>query len=151
MSAADRPHDYDTPWYFEPLGGRRFAPSAHVGGGWNPREQHIAPAFGLLTHLIERHRDQRRDDGLVLGRLCFDIHGVLPMAPFEAVFPNLDLTAHLLRAPAGDWVGFDTSVSFGPDGVGLTHSWVHDREGLVGTVSQCLTVRPVAAQSGRSL
>ncbi|QCW25854.1 thioesterase family protein [Lysobacter enzymogenes] len=276
MSAADRPHDDDTPWYFEPLGGLRFAPSAHVGGGWNPREQHIAPAFGLLTHLIERHRDQRRDDGLVLGRLCFDIHGVLPMAPFEvelevirpgrtiervearivhggrtavvlhawllartdtaalagtpepplpapeqlppwdfgsvwpggfvrsvrarrreqapgrcvfwvdtdvallqgetvsptarllglvdiangatprvaperAVFPNLDLTAHLLRAPVGAWIGFDTSVSFGPDGIGLTHSWVHDERGLVGTVSQCLTVRPVAVQPGRSL
>lgn len=63
-------------------------------------------------------------------------------SPRAVAFPNLDLTAHLFRAPVGSWVGLDTRVSFGPAGVGLTHSTIHDEHGPVGVVSQCLTVRP---------
>ena len=62
--------------------------------------------------------------------------------PDRIAFPNLDLTAHLFTEPRGEWVGFDTTVSFGPGGVGLTSSVVHDVHGPVGTVSQSLTVRP---------
>ncbi|MFW6775791.1 thioesterase family protein [Nocardioides sp. CPCC 205120] len=62
--------------------------------------------------------------------------------PRRVAFPNVDLTAHLLRAPAGDWLGFDTTVSFGPQGLGVTSSVLHDATGPVGTSSQVLTVRP---------
>ena len=62
--------------------------------------------------------------------------------PREVAFPNLDLTAHLFRQPAGGWLGFDTTVSFGPDGAGLTSSVLHDTDGPFGTMSQILTVRP---------
>ena len=73
------------------------------------------------------------------------------VSPGEAAFPNLDLTAHLFRPPGGfrerggDWLGFDTTVSFGPDGVGLTSSVLHDVGGPFGTMAQILTVRPRAA------
>ncbi|GAA2013210.1 thioesterase family protein [Brevibacterium samyangense] len=40
------------------------------------------------------------------------------------------------------WFGFDTSVSFGPGGVGLTSSVLHDAHGPLGTMGQSLTVRP---------
>jgi len=63
-------------------------------------------------------------------------------SPDQVHFPNVDLTAHLLREPAGDWFAADTTVSFGPGGLGLTHTIVHDEAGPVGTVSQSLTVRP---------
>lgn len=63
-------------------------------------------------------------------------------APDDVAFPNVDLTAHFFDQPRGDWVGFDTSVSFGPTGLGLTSSVVHDGDGPVGTVAQALTVRP---------
>ncbi|HEY9564339.1 MAG TPA: thioesterase family protein [Nocardioides sp.] len=62
--------------------------------------------------------------------------------PREVAFPNVDLTAHLFRQPRGEWVGFDTTVSFGPGGHGLTSSVVHDLDGPVGTSAQALTVRP---------
>jgi len=62
--------------------------------------------------------------------------------PAEVAFPNIDLTAHLFDEPRGDWLGFDTSVSFGGDGVGLTHSILHDESGPIGSMSQVLTVRP---------
>lgn len=81
-----------------------------------------------------------------LARLC----GLLDIAngmtvrvdPREVAFPNVDLTAHFFRVPRGDWLGCDTSVSFGPTGVGLTTSVLHDQEGPFGTLNQALTVRP---------
>lgn len=70
-------------------------------------------------------------------------NGLAPLAsPQEAAFPNLDLTAHFLRSPVGEWIGFDTSVSAGPTGIGLTHSILHDEGGAFGTLCQSLTIRP---------
>jgi hypothetical protein len=253
--------------YFHRTGMTTFRASEHAGGGWTPHEQHIAPALGLLVHLIESDRDARRGDDLVVARLSFDILGTLPIdevattvtvvrpgrtielvearlthggrdavlarawllqrgdtttlagsalpripaardmpawdpsslwpggfiatadvrraelepgraafwvrtpvpllageptsalaravglfdiangmtvraRPEEVTFPNVDLTAHLFDQPQGEWVGFDTTVSFGPDGVGLTSSVLHDHRGPVGTLAQVLTVRP---------
>jgi hypothetical protein len=62
--------------------------------------------------------------------------------PAEVAFPNVDLTAHLFAQPRGEWVGFDTTVSFGTTGLGLTSSVLHDEDGPVGTLAQALTVRP---------
>lgn len=64
------------------------------------------------------------------------------VSPSSVAFPNVDLTAHLFREPHGDWTGFDTTVSFGAGGVGLTSSVIHDLHGPVGTSSQILTLRP---------
>ncbi|PRY58092.1 acyl-CoA thioesterase [Knoellia remsis] len=252
--------------YFRRIGESTWEPTEHVQGAWNLDEQHVAPALGVLAHAVEADRDSRRDDGLVLGRLSWDILGTLPMEPCEAEvrvlrpgrtielveavlshggrpavslrawllatrdtaavsgsplagipapdetpawdpttvwpggfiasvelrraqvepgraafwvrsdvpladepvselaraaglfdiangmtvrespqevhFPNLDLTAHVYREPAGEWLGFDTSVSFGSSGVGLTSSVLHDETGPFGTMSQILTVRP---------
>jgi hypothetical protein len=252
--------------YFERVGASAFRATSHVGGAWTLHEQHIAPALGLLVHAVERDRDARRSDGLVLARLSFDILGTIPIdvvdvgvrvirpgrtvelveatlahagrnavlarawllrpgdtghvagtalpripppaelpawdaagvwaggfiasaevrrrqlepgraafwvrtplpliagedvsglaraaglfdiangmavraSPEEIAFPNVDLTAHLFRPPCGDWVGFDTTVSFGPGGLGLTSSVLHDTQGPIGTLSQILTVR----------
>ena len=62
--------------------------------------------------------------------------------PGAVMFPNLDLTAHLFRAPRPGWLGFDTAVTFGATGHGLTSSTLHDEAGPLGTVAQVLTVRP---------
>ncbi len=253
--------------YFRRVDECRFEATDAVGGAWDTGTQHIAPALGLLVHAVERDRDRRRDDGLLVGRLSYDILGTVPVAPVEVVvevlrpgrtielvgarlrhadrdvvrlrawlvqrsdtgqlagtplpsmpepadlapwdpttvwpggfiasaevrrdqdspgrarfwvrtrtpllddesvtdlarfaglldiangmtvraapdevlFPNVDLTAHLFREPRGEWVGFDTSVSFGGTGLGLTSSVVHDLDGPVGTLAQSLTVRP---------
>lgn len=66
--------------------------------------------------------------------------------PRDVAFPNLDLTAHFFADPVGEWLGFDTAVSIGPSGIGLTHSVIHDLSGPVGVVSQILTVRPGASR-----
>ncbi len=65
--------------------------------------------------------------------------------PRDAAFPNLDLTAHFFADPIGEWIGFDTTVSIGPRGIGLTHSVIHGETCPIGVVSQILTVRPGAS------
>jgi hypothetical protein len=253
--------------YFERLGARAFRATEHTGGAWDLETQHIAPALGLLAHVVEQDRDARRNDDLVLTRLSYDILGTVPVAEFdtqihvlragrtielveavlnhagraavrlrawlleprdtrpvagttleripgpdalepwdpttvwpggfiasvelrrrseepgratywvrtphslldgeevsrfaavvglldvangmavraapeEILFPNVDLTAHFFEQPGDGWLGFDTRVSFGAGGVGLTSTVLHDEQGPVGTSSQCLTVRP---------
>lgn len=64
--------------------------------------------------------------------------------PREWAFPNIDLTVHLHRSPQGGpgrWVGFDTLVTVGAGGVGLTSTTLHDELGPVGRAEQILTVR----------
>ncbi len=61
--------------------------------------------------------------------------------PRAWMFPNVELSVHLHRRPVTGWVGFDTRVVFGPDGVGLTTSTLHDIRGPVGRSEQLLTVR----------
>ncbi|MFL0580506.1 thioesterase family protein [Dietzia sp. 179-F 9C3 NHS] len=62
-------------------------------------------------------------------------------SPADVEYPNIDLTAPLVREPHGEWVGFDTRVTFGAGGLGLTHSILHDEVGPLGSVAQTLTVR----------
>lgn len=64
-------------------------------------------------------------------------------SPTAWMFPNVDLTLHLHRRPAGRWAGLDTTVVFGPTGQGLTSTVLHDAEGPVGQAQQILTVRPL--------
>ncbi|MGI5441493.1 thioesterase family protein [Streptomyces shenzhenensis] len=64
-------------------------------------------------------------------------------SPTAWMFPNVDLTLHLHRRPAGRWAGLDTTVVFGPTGQGLTSTVLHDADGPVGHAQQILTVRPL--------
>lgn len=253
--------------YFERVDHARFTATKHVSGAWDLAHQHIAPALGLLVHAVELDRDTRRADNLRIGRLSYDILGIMPVGtvdvavrvrrpgrtielveatlshagrdvvllrawlmaladnraleatslprvapphempawdpttvwpggfiastevrrqqthpgrasfwvrtstplingepvsdlartaglldiangmtiranPSDVAFPNVDLTAHFFTTPSGDWLGFDTTVSFGPTGLGLTSSVLHDQDGPIGTMAQILTVRP---------
>ena len=63
--------------------------------------------------------------------------------PQEVLFPNLDLTVTLTREPVSEWVGYDTRVTFGERGIGLTQTILHDEAGPIGASNQTLTVRPL--------
>lgn len=62
-------------------------------------------------------------------------------SPKEWMFPNVDLTIHFARRPVAPWVGFDTTVTFGATGLGITSTILHDIQGPVGHAEQILTVR----------
>lgn len=119
-------------------------------GGYlaSARVQRLSDGPGRARYWVRTDVPLVDDDEVVspLARAValFDIaNGMAVRADPERVhFPNIDLTAHLIREPRGEWVGFDTRVSFGPGGVGLTSSTLHDEMGPLGTLAQSLTVRP---------
>ncbi len=75
-------------------------------------------------------------------RLVDTANGIaVRVSPLEWMFPNVDLSIHLFREPVRGWVGFDTRVSMGTTGLGLTSTTLHDELGPVGRAEQALTVR----------
>jgi Thioesterase-like superfamily len=56
------------------------------------------------------------------------------------IFINTDLTVHLLREPAGEWVCLDAVTHV--NGLGLTDTALFDERGRIGRAAQTLLVRP---------
>ena len=69
----------------------------------------------------------------------------VPPGAGSYMFPNVDLSIHLHREPVGEWLGLDTSVTFGTDGIGLTSTVLNDVQGPFGRAAQILTVRELPA------
>jgi acyl-Coa thioesterase superfamily protein/acyl-CoA thioesterase superfamily protein len=64
-------------------------------------------------------------------------------------FHNLDLTLHLHRYPAGEWICLDAASTAGPDGTGTCRAVLHDADGPFGSSAQSLllsTATQMAAQ-----
>jgi len=137
-----------------PIPSAEQMPAWDISGVWpggfiaSAEVRRLAHAPGRSTAWV------RTDTGLVAGEpvspsaraigLLDIANGLAVRAePTEVSFPNIDLTAHLFAEPRGDWLGFDTTVSFSADGLGLTHSIIHDDTGPIGASSQMLTVRPI--------
>lgn len=70
-------------------------------------------------------------------------HGISGVADFtRLLFINPDLTVHLHRLPAGEWVCLDAVSNLEPHGVGLAQSALWDERGLLGRSLQSLLVAP---------
>jgi hypothetical protein len=109
--------------------------------------QAVPPVPGRTTAWL------RTPLGLVAGEPASDLASFFTLVdtangiaarqpPSEWMFPNVDLTVHLHRLPAGDWVGLDSTAVFGASGQGVTSTVLHDLAGPVGHAQQSLTVRP---------
>ncbi|WP_046472444.1 thioesterase family protein [Allosalinactinospora lopnorensis] len=61
--------------------------------------------------------------------------------PTRWLFINTELTVHIQREPAGEWIGLDANTVIGPEGVGTAVSVLHDEHGQVGNTAQALLVR----------
>lgn len=69
-------------------------------------------------------------------------NGVSATLPFDRfLFINADLTIHLQRAPAGEWIGLDARTRLHAGGAGLAEGVLHDEQGLVGRAFQTLVVQ----------
>jgi hypothetical protein len=107
--------------------------------GWQPGRGRA----WIRTHVDRVEREPSSPLARYVG-LIDTANGIAVRAdPTTVLFPNTDLTVHLVRTPVGPWIGLDTTVTFGPDGVGLTASVLHDISGPVGRAAQTLTIRPV--------
>jgi hypothetical protein len=60
--------------------------------------------------------------------------------PAEWGFLNTELTVHVLRPPAGEWVCLDAATTLGTGSVGMAVSDVYDERGLVARSAQALLV-----------
>ena len=66
-------------------------------------------------------------------------NGVSAMLDFSRyIFINTDLTVHLHRHPAGEWVRMDARTLAEPHGVGMAESALHDEQGALGRSLQSL-------------
>ncbi len=59
---------------------------------------------------------------------------------FRYTFINPDLTVHLLRAPAGEWIALEARTDVGPLGAGMTSSRLFDTTAMVGVGLQSLLI-----------
>jgi hypothetical protein len=57
------------------------------------------------------------------------------------IFINVDLTVHVHRLPAGEWVCLDAITVPQPNGIGLSDTALHDERGPIGRALQTLLVR----------
>jgi hypothetical protein len=57
------------------------------------------------------------------------------------LFVNTDLSAHLHRLPAGQWVCLEARTYPEPEGVGLADTALYDERGRIGRAAQTLLVR----------
>jgi hypothetical protein len=57
------------------------------------------------------------------------------------LFINVDLSVHLHRLPAGEWVCLEALTTPEPTGVGLADTLLHDERGPIGRALQTLLVR----------
>lgn len=124
------------------------------------RSEGEGPAHTTLFNALDIRDDGK---GTKWGRLT------RPMVPFEAPFaslfaladngtpywlsgtefwpprwgfPNIDITVHVSRAPAGSWVGVEAASDWRPEGMGLTDSKLHDETGPLGRACQTVVLVP---------
>jgi hypothetical protein len=70
-------------------------------------------------------------------------NGVAAELAFEEhLFVNTDLSVHLSREPAGEWIAVEAVTEHGPEGTALASSTLHDLDGPVGRGAQTLFVAP---------
>jgi hypothetical protein len=68
-------------------------------------------------------------------------NGISRVVDFEDyLFVNTDLTVHLHREPAAEWVLVDASTRLEPHGAGLAQSTLSDERGQLGVAAQSLFV-----------
>jgi Acyl-CoA thioesterase C-terminal domain len=70
-------------------------------------------------------------------------NGVSNMLDFQRyLFVNADLTVHLVRYPAGEWICLQAVTSIDSTGIGLADAALYDEWGQIGRSAQSLFVGP---------
>lgn len=73
-------------FYYESLGNGLYRSTIHAQGAWNPHEQHMAPASGIMADALLRH--EPRDD-VRMARISYEILGLIPGGTFEVTTSTL--------------------------------------------------------------
>lgn len=109
----------------------------------DPQQRRPGAGVVWLTNDLDMVQDQPTSSFVKLMGMVDTSNGIVCRAdPTQWIFPNLDLHISLLRAPQGTWLGLETRQQYGPDGIGITSSILHDEQGMFGRSEQTLTLRP---------
>lgn len=99
--------------------------------------------FRMRHPLIDGERTRPIERVLIAADSGNGVSGILNIK--EYVYINPELTVHLYRYPATEWVGLEARTSISGDGIGLADTTLHDEHGPIGRGSQSLYV---ARQAG---
>jgi hypothetical protein len=99
--------------------------------------------FRMRHPLLDSEATQPVERVLIAADSGNGVSGVLDIR--EYVYINPELTVHLFRYPATDWVCLEASTRISGDGIGLADTVLHDEDGPIGRGSQSLYV---ARQAG---
>ena len=129
------------PWsYFADLGGERFYPDATeirvVGGAAG--SGHAVAWIRLRGELLPGVSPSPLARVMAAADFTNGLSWILPFD--EWLFVNTELTVHLHREPAGEWVGLDARTVTGASGIGLSTGVLHDLDGPFGICAQSLFV-----------
>jgi hypothetical protein len=94
--------------------------------------------FRLDLPLVEGERPTPAQRALAAGDFGNGISAVVDWNAW--LFVNTELTVHLHREPAGEWIGVDAVTHLDGGGTGLSTSVLHDRDGPFGRAAQALFV-----------
>lgn len=95
------------------------------------------------VHVIAGEQTSPLANLMALADTANGVAPVLPAGKGGYVFPNVDLTLHLVREPVGEWLGLATSTVVGSEGLGINSAELYDERGYFGRSEQLQTVRPV--------
>lgn len=110
------------------------------------REQGPATAWArLLVPLLPATPPSGAARTAALADFGSGISAVLDRSAWT--YHNLDLSVHMHRCPAGEWICLDAVSLIGPDGTGLCRTTLHDTEGPFGTAAQSLFIAAVGTPS----
>ncbi len=119
----------DEPWFWDTVEARR----ADDGTIWLRAEMPVVSPLPPMAR-VTAHADWisglfRPDD---------------PADPVFGGFPNADLTIHLSRPPAGEWIGVCGTSHWHGNGIGVTSGRLRDVDGPIGWSAQSLVLVPPA-------
>ncbi len=110
------------------------------------RENGPATAWMRMRHpLVAGEEPSPLTRVLVAADSGNGVSGVLDYRKY--LFVNTDLSVHLHRPPAGEWVCLDAVTYPTPDGIGLSDTALLDERGRIGRAAQTLLVRPRGEES----
>jgi hypothetical protein len=94
----------------------------------------------MKTPLVEGEEPSPRQRVMAVADSASGVSSVLDWGRY--LFVNTELTVHVLREPAGEWVLLDAATQIAEGGAGLASSVLSDRTGPVARGAQALLVAP---------
>jgi hypothetical protein len=127
----------DVPFGLEGFGYGRAVEMRFAAGGWD--EPGPATVWTRLrVPVVEGEEPTGLQRVLAVADSGNGVSAVLPLDEWR--FINTELTLHVLRRAAGEWICLDASTAIAPDGAGLARSTLSDESGPVAHGAQSLLV-----------